>query len=76
MKNGLKPLPKSVLIPLGLTAVASVTDTAIQNKFFGSGMTTLIILNEEMNDFMKIIKSLKHAALLIKDVSETIENVT
>ena len=45
MKNTLKPLAKSVLIPLGLTvaASASATDAAIQKKNFGSGMTTLII---------------------------------
>ena len=37
-------------------------------------MTTLIISNEEMNDIMKIIKSIEDAGLLIKGVSETIEN--
>ena len=37
-------------------------------------MTTLIISNEEINDIMKIIKSLEDAGLLIKVVSETIEN--
>ena len=36
-------------------------------------MTTLIILNEEMNDVMKIIKSLEKSGLLIKRVSESIE---
>ena len=41
---------------------------------FGSGMTTLIISNEEMNDIMKIIKSLEEFRLLIKGVSETIKN--
>ena len=34
--------------------------------------TTLIISNEEMNDIMKIIKSLEESPLLIKDVHETI----
>ena len=34
-------------------------------------MTTLIISNEEMNDIVKTVKSLKNAGLLIKDVSET-----
>ena len=57
MKNVLKPLAKSVLIPLELTAVASATDPASHNKMFGSGITTLIISNEEMNDIMKIVKS-------------------
>ena len=32
MKNVLKPLAKSVLIPLGLTAAASATDAAIHKK--------------------------------------------
>ena len=37
----------------------------------GSGNTTLIILNEEIYDNMKIIKSLKKSVLLIKAVNET-----
>ena len=41
---------------------------------FGSGTTTLIISNEEMNDNMKIVKSLEESCLLIKGVSETINN--
>ena len=41
---------------------------------FGSGTTTLIISGEEMNDVMKIIKSLEESGLLIKGVSETIKN--
>ena len=32
MKNVLKPLAESVLVPLGLTAAASATDAAIQKK--------------------------------------------
>ena len=32
MKNILRPLAKSVLITLGLTAAASSTDAAIHNK--------------------------------------------
>ena len=43
--NLLKPLAKSVLVPLGLTAAASATDVAIHKKMFWSGMTTLIISN-------------------------------
>ena len=38
MKHTLKPLGKSVLIPLGITAAASATDAAIQKKMFGSGV--------------------------------------
>ena len=59
MKNILKPLAKSVLIPLGLTAAASATVAAIHKKMFGSGTTTLMISNEQMNDIMKIVKSLE-----------------
>ena len=59
-------------IPLGLTAAASATDAAIHKKMFGSGNTILIISNEEINDIMKIIKSLEESGLLIKGVSETI----
>ena len=72
--NVLKPLAKSVLIPLGLTAAASATDPTIHKKMFGSGFTTLIISNEEMEDIMKIVKSLEESGLSIKDVSKTIKN--
>ena len=74
MKNVLKPLAKSVLISLGLTAAASATDVAIFKKMFGSGMTILIILNEEMNDIMNTVKSLEESGLLIKGISKTIKN--
>ena len=40
----------------------------------GSGFTTLIISNEEMNDIMKTVKSLEESGLLIKHVSQTIKN--
>ena len=56
MKDILKTLAKNILIPLGLTAAASATDAAIHKKIFKSGVTTLTILNEEMND-IKIVKS-------------------
>ena len=74
MKNVLRPLAKSVLIPFGLTAAASATDAAIHKKIFGFGITILIISNEKMNNVMKIVKSLKESGLLIKSVSETIKN--
>ena len=74
MKNELKPLAKRALISLGFTVAASATDAAIQKKSFESGMTTLIISNEQMDDIIKIFKSLKESGLLIKGASETIEN--
>ena len=36
MKNVIKPLAKSVLIPLGLTAAASTADPGIHKKLLGS----------------------------------------
>ena len=72
--NLLKPLSKTAVIPLGLTATASATDAAIDKKMFGSDTTTLIISNVEMNDVMKIVKSLEESGLLIKEVIETITN--
>ena len=74
IKNVIKPLAKSALIPLGLTAAASVADAVIHNKIFGSGTTTLIISNNEMKDIIGIIKSLEDSGLLLKGVSETIQN--
>ena len=74
MKNVLKPLAKSVLILLGLTATASATDAAIHKKMLLSGVTTLVNSNEEMNDIIEIVKLLEESALLIKIVSETIQN--
>ena len=82
MKNVLKSLTKSVLIPLGLKAAASALDAAIHKKMFESGCpsdltsrtVTLIVSNEEMNIIMKIVKSLEESGLVIKGVSETIQN--
>ena len=76
IKNVLKSLDQIVLIPLGLTAAVSATYAATQKKSFGSGMTTLLISNEEMNDTMKILKSLEETGLLMKGISETTENET
>ena len=75
IKNAIKPLPKSVLIPLGLTAAASAADAGIQ-KILGSGTTNLIISNEEMNGIMKIVQALEHSGILLKGVTETIKNET
>ena len=82
MKNAPKPLAKSVLIPLRLTAAASATDAAIPKNIFGSvtrlldleKQTKLINCNEKINEIMKILKSLEKFSLWIKGVSETIKN--
>ena len=69
MTNETQPLAKSVLIPLGLAAAAAASpaDAGIHKKIIGSShtsdsashTTTLIISNEEMKTFMKIVKSYK-----------------
>ena len=41
---------------------------------FGSGFTTLILSNEEMNNIKKIVKSLEESGLSVKGISETIKN--
>ena len=74
IRKGLNPLAKSVLITLGLTAAASAVDKAILKKMLGSGYTMPIISNEEMNDVMKIVKSLEESGLSMKGISETIKN--
>ena len=62
-------LAKNILAPLGITAAA-------QKKIHGSGTTTLIISNEEMNDTMKIVQALEDSNILLKRVTKTIKNET
>ena len=75
MKSVIKPLAKSVLLPLGLKAAASAADAGIHKKILGSGHnTTLIILNDEMDNLLQIVKSLEDSGVLLKGVSKTIQN--
>ena len=66
IKNVIKPLAKSALIPLGLTAAGSAA----------SGNTTLIISNEEINDIIKIVQALEDSNILLKGVTEPVKNET
>ena len=68
------PSAKDILAPLGITAAASAIDGAIQKKVHGSGATTLIISNEEMNDIIKIVQTLEDSNILWKRVTKTIKN--
>ena len=70
------PLAKNVLAPLGITATASAIDAGIKKKIHGSGITTLSISNEEMNDIMKIVQALEDSNILLKGVTKTIKNET
>ena len=74
MKSVITPLAKSVLIPLGLTAAAA-SDPEIHKKILGSGNnTTLIISNKDMDDLIKIVKSLEDSGLLLKGITESVQN--
>ena len=57
MKNWLTPLAKYVLVVLKLMAATSATFAAIQKKIYGS-RETLVFSNEEIEDAIKIFKSL------------------
>ena len=70
------PLAKNVLASLGITAAASAIDAGIQKKIHGSGTTTLIISNKEMNDIMKIVQALEDSNTLHEGVTKTIKNKT
>ena len=79
IKNVIKPLAKSIFIPLGLPAAASTADAGIPKKALGSGKpssshnnTVLIISNDEKGNIIKIVKSLEDSGLLLKGVRETI----
>ena len=79
IKNVIKPLAKSVLISLGLTAAASAADAGIHKKILGSvhnhpSPTTLIISNNEIKDIIKIVKSLEDSGLLLEGATETVQN--
>ena len=64
------PLAKNNIAPLGITAAASTIDAEIQKKKkHGSGTTTLIISNDEMNRIIKIVQVLEDSIILLKGVT-------
>ena len=61
------------MIVIPLTAAAA--DAGIHKKILVPGnMTTLIISNDEIKDIIKIVKSLEDSGLLLKGVTETVQN--
>ena len=74
IKNVITALAKSLLFPLGLTAAAAAADAGIHKKILESGNTTLIISNKDMKDLIKILKSLDDSGLLLKGVTESVQN--
>ena len=74
IKTVIEPLAESVIIPLGLTAAAAAAaDAGIHKIILESGTTALIISNE-MEVIMRIVKSLEDSGLLLKGVIGTIQN--
>ena len=67
-------LAKNILAPPGVTAAASAINAGIKNKIHGSGTTTLIISDEEMNDVLKIVHVFEDLIILLKGVTKTIKN--
>ena len=73
------PLAKNILALLGITAAASAIDAEIkkkQKKQHGSGTMTLIVLNEEMNEILKIAQALEDSHILLKGVTKNLKNET
>ena len=68
------PLATKVLPILGLSAASSAIHAELQKKMYGSGSTTLIISNKELDDVMKIVQALEDQGILMKGVTKTIKN--
>ena len=79
------PLANNILVPLQITAAASALDARIQKKIHdsgcppstmkvGSGTTTLIISNKDINEIIKMVQVLDDSNILLKGVTETITN--
>ena len=68
------PLEKNIKAPFVITGAASAIDAGIQKRIHGSGTTTLIISNEEVNDIMKIVQALQDSNILKKRITKTIKN--
>ena len=74
IKNVITPVAKSALIPLGLTTAASAADAGIHQKILGLGNTALIISNNEIEGLIKTVKSLEDSGLLLKGVTDSVQN--
>ena len=68
MKRVLTPLAKNVFFPFGLSAGMSAADAAIEKEFNGLGTTALIILNEEMEEMIKLLNRLKNQNYQYKEL--------
>ena len=67
-------MAKTILIPLAIPAATSASDAGIHKKPLGSRTATIMVSNKEMEDIMKLVRSLEDSGLFLKGVSETIQN--
>ena len=68
------PLAKNIFAPLKIAAAALAVDAEIQKKVHGSGTTTLIISNKQMNYIIRIFQTLEDSDFLLEGAIETIKN--
>ena len=73
MKSILTLFSKSFFILLGLSAEISAVVAAIQIESHGSGITALLISNNEIEDIMKIVTSFDESGSLAKWITEAKE---
>ena len=60
---------------VGLTAAASATDAGINKKKLGSGGHTILIIScDDMQDLLKIIKSLEDSGILLDGITKAIKD--
>ena len=74
IKNIIKPLAKSLPVPLRLTAAAPPPDASFLQIILVSRTTPLTISNKEKEDIKKIIRYFEEFDLLIHYVSKRIKN--
>ena len=64
------PLAKNILASLEIITTASAIDAGIEKKIEGSGTTTLIISNKEMNVITKLVQALEDSNILLKELQQ------
>ena len=58
---------------MGVTTEVLATNPAIQERALGSEMAVLVFSNKNINDVIKVVKSLEESGLLVKGVREGIK---
>ena len=73
-------MEKDILAPLGLSAAMSATRCCNSKKVHGfgnsknSGTKTVRFCNKELDDMTKFFKALEDSDVLMKGITETLEN--